>query len=91
MPSSELREHLDFDSIRNCIRRCRLRWFGYVERCSDDSMVKKCRDTVVEGQQRKGRPQKTCYHLDSDLRSLKIDHDLAQNEIEWKIAITKHV
>ena len=54
-PSSELRLHLGLDSIRNCIRRGRLRWFGHVERCSDDSMVKKCRDIVFEGQQRKGR------------------------------------
>ena len=43
-PSSELREHLDLDSIRYCITRGRLRWFGHVERCSVDSMVKKCRE-----------------------------------------------
>ena len=47
---------------------------------------------VVEGQQRKGRPQKTWYQVvDSDLRSLKIDRDLAQNQTEWKIAINKPV
>ena len=31
-PSSELRECLGLDSIMNCIRRGRLRWFGNVER-----------------------------------------------------------
>ena len=40
-PSSELRERLGLDSIRNCIRGGRLKWFGHVERCSDDSMMKK--------------------------------------------------
>ena len=60
-PSSELKEHLGLDSIRNCIRRSSLKWFGHVERCSDDSVVKKCRDIVTEGQQRKGRPRKTWY------------------------------
>ena len=58
-PSSEQRENLGLDSIRNCIRRGRLMWFGRVEKCSDDSVVQKYRDIVVEGQQRKARPQKT--------------------------------
>ena len=50
-----------------------------MERCSDDSVEKKCRNIVVELQQRKGRPRKTWYQvMDSDLRSLKIDRDLAQ-------------
>ena len=31
-----------------------MRWDA--ERCSDDSVVKKCRDIIVERQQRKGRP-----------------------------------
>ena len=51
-PSLELRECSSFNSIRNCIRRGRLRWFAYVGRCGDDSAVKKCSDIVVEGQQR---------------------------------------
>ena len=44
-PSLELKKRLGLDSnsIRNCIRRGRLRWFGDLERCSDDSTVKKCR------------------------------------------------
>ena len=75
-----------FQCGKNCIRRGRLSWFGHVERRIDDSAMKKCRDIVVEGQQRKGKPQKTWYQVvDSDLRSLKIDHDLAQNRTEWKI------
>ena len=45
---------LIFDCTRNCIRSGSLRWFGPGrERCSDDSVVKKCRDIVVEEQQRK--------------------------------------
>ena len=69
-PSSELRKHLGLDSIRNCIRRYRLSWFGHLQRCSDDS-VKKCRDIVVEGQQRKRKPSKSWYQVvDSDLISL---------------------
>ena len=45
---SELRECLFLDSIRNCIRRGRFWLYGHVERCSVESVVKKCRDTVVK-------------------------------------------
>ena len=48
----------------------------------------KYRDLVVKGQQRKDRPQKIWYQvMNSDLRSLKVDHELAQNQAEWKIGI----
>ena len=52
-----------------------------------------CRDIVAKRQQRKaGRPRKTLSQvMDSDLRYLKIDCDLAQNQTEWKIAIKKPV
>ena len=38
---SELRECLGLDSIRNYTRRDRWRWFDHVEKCNDDSLVKK--------------------------------------------------
>ena len=88
-PSSKLRECLGLNSISNC---CRLRWCGQVERCSDDSVVKICKDKVFEGPQRKGSPRKTWYQVVvSDLRSLKLDHDLAQNRTEWKIVNKKPI
>ena len=65
-PSSELGELLDLDSIKNCIRKGKLRRFDHVDRYSDDSMVKKCRDNiVVERQQNKGRPRKSRLHIKS--------------------------
>ena len=44
-------------SIRNCIQRGRLRWFGHVERMDRDSWVKKCREIVV-GLRGRGRSRK---------------------------------
>ena len=52
--------------------------FDCVKGCSDDTVVKKCRDIVVEGKWWKGRP----WVVDGDLRSLKIGCDLAQNWTE---------
>ena len=43
----ELRDHLWLISIRNCIQRCRLWWFGHVERMNNDSYVKKCVKVIV--------------------------------------------
>ena len=37
----------------HCIERGRLRWFGCVERCGNDCMMEKCRDIIVEGQQKR--------------------------------------
>ena len=47
------------DRIGNCIQIGRLRWVGYVERMDKDRWVKKCRDIVVEGRRRRGRPRKS--------------------------------
>ena len=55
-PSSELSECLGLDRIRDCIRKGRLILFGHVERCSDNVVMKKCRNIVVEWQQKKKRP-----------------------------------
>ena len=57
--SDELRTRLGLVSIRECIRRQRLRWFGHVERMDDGCCVKKCRDIIVEGHISRGRPRKT--------------------------------
>ena len=46
MSFDKFRDCLGLVSIRNCIQRSRVRWFGH----------KKCREIVVEGH----RPQKTC-------------------------------
>jgi hypothetical protein len=42
------------------MRRCRLRWFGHVERKSGHDWVSKCRDLVVEGVKGVGRRRKKC-------------------------------
>ena len=51
--SDDFRDLLGLVSIRNCIQRGRLRWFGHVERMGTDSLVKMCRETAVEGHRRR--------------------------------------
>ena len=86
--SDELRARLGLVSIRECIRRQRLRWFGHVERMDDGCCVKKCRDIIVEGHISRGRPRKTWDQVvKCDLRAKNIQADLAQDRLEWRKAI----
>src|SRR5580658_2503482 len=55
----ELRSRFGIESIVEVVRRNRLRWFGHVQRRSDDDWVKRCTMLEVEGRKPKGRPKKT--------------------------------
>ena len=41
-PNVELRDRLGLESISEVMRRCRLRWFGHVERMWAGSCVRRC-------------------------------------------------
>ena len=46
--SEELRERLGIKSIQDVVRQGRPRWYGHVERKSDEDWVKKCLNLGVE-------------------------------------------
>ena len=86
--SEELRQRLGVESIRECIRKGRLRWFGHIERREDSNWIKRCRDLVVDGPVSRGRPRKTWTQVvHEDLKQLGLDPALAQDRLEWKKAI----
>jgi hypothetical protein len=45
--------------VTNIVRCNRLRWFGYVERKTEDDWVKKYQSVEVEGKVGRGRGRKT--------------------------------
>ena len=47
--SEELRELLALEPVSLMIKKCRLVWFGYVERKDDNDWVKRCITWEVEG------------------------------------------
>ena len=47
--SEELRELLGLEPVSLMIKKCRLRWFGHVERKDDNDWVKHCIMWEVEG------------------------------------------
>ena len=58
-PSEELRNRLGIESISGVMRQMHLRWFGHIGRMDNDNWVSKCRNVVVDGARRRGRPRKT--------------------------------
>ena len=57
--SVDLYSLLGVQSVAGVVRRSRLRWFGHVERKSEDDWVSACRNVVVAGVRGAGRGRKT--------------------------------
>ena len=67
--SVDLYSLLGVESVAEVVRRGRLRWFGHVERKSEDDWVSACRNVVVAGVRCAGRGRKTwreCVKDDMD-------------------------
>src|SRR5437899_398898 len=90
--SEKLRCGLGIEGVEEVVRRGRLRWFGHVERKEADDWVSKCRNLVVVGGVRKGRPRKTwmeCVKEDMDECGLKKED--AQDRSLWRRLIVGNV
>jgi len=82
--SEDLLDRLGIESVAVVVRRSRLRWFGHVERMSEDNWVSACRAIEVEGS--KGR--KTWQEcVTEDMRRLGARRDMAQDCAVWRGAI----
>ena len=69
--SVDLYSLLGEQSIDVVVRQGRLRWFGHVERKSEDDWVSACRNVVVVGVRCAGRGRKTCYEcVKDDMKAL---------------------
>ena len=69
--SHELLDRLGIVGVAERVVRSRLRWFGHVERKSDDDWVSKCRS--VAGARRRGRGRKTWMEcVEEDMHRLRL-------------------
>ena len=74
--------------VEERVRKCRLRWFGHVERKSDDNWVSRCRRLIVEGQRGSGRGRKTWMEcVIEDMERLKLHKEDAQDRVVWRNGI----
>ena len=72
-------------SLDKVVRQGRLRWFGHVERKSEDDWVSACRNVVVAGVRGAGRRRKTWYEMcEEDMRELGLNAEWAVFRDMWR-------
>ena len=83
--SIELNERLGIEGVAEVVRRGRLRWFGHLERKNGEDWVSRCRELDVAGAKGRGRSKKTWSEcVKTDLRSLGLKKEWAQDRMEWR-------
>jgi len=84
--NQELLDRLGVDDVQSVVRRSRLRWFGHVERKSQDDWVSSCREIVVAG--KRGRGKKTWKEcVDEDMKEMGINRIDAKDSSLWRMGI----
>jgi len=83
--SDKLPSRLKVRSVFEVAGHNRLRWFGHVERKSDDDWVKKCQQLVVEGKTGRGRGVKSWLQcVRSYMKELGLTVDDVKGTQVWK-------
>ena len=83
--SVDLCSLLGVQSVDEVARRGRLRWFGHVERKSEDDWVSACRNVVVAGVRCAGRGRKTWYqYVKDDMKALSLHPEWAVFRDMWR-------
>ena len=63
----------------------RLRWFGHVERKTEDDWVKKCQSVEVEGKVGRGRGRKTWIeYIRGDMKNFNLCMDDVVDRDVWR-------
>ena len=83
--SVDLYSRLGVQSVDEVVRRGRLRWFGHVERKSEDDWVSACRHVVVAGVRGVGRGRKTWYEcVKEDMKELGLHAEWVVFRDMWR-------
>ena len=87
VPTVELRRRLGIEGVME-VRRCRLRWFGHVERKEVNDWVSACRNLEVAGSRGRGRPRVTWIaRLDGDMKDIELRSEMAMDQKKWRCGI----
>ena len=82
-PSVDMYSLRGVQSLKDLVRRGRLRWFGHLERRSVDNWVSACRKVEVAGTRCKGRKRKKeC--VDNDMEVLGLHPDWVVFRDMWR-------
>jgi len=84
LTSDNLLSRMKANAVFEVVIQNRLRWFGHVERKSDDDWVKKCQQLVVEGKAGRGRGRNAWLEcVRRDMRELGLGVDDARDRQIW--------
>ena len=62
-----------------------MRWFGHLKRMNEEDWVSRCREFEVAGAKNRGRSRKTWSEcVKTDIRSLGMKKERAQDRVEWR-------
>ena len=65
---------MKIEDVADVVRKCRLRWFGHLERKDVGDWVSACRNMVFPGKAGKDRPSKRWRDvLEDDLKKCRLD------------------
>ncbi len=86
--NAELRGRMGIEEISTVLRRNRLRWFGHVERKSDDDWVKRCMNWTTGKKGPRGRPKKKWIEvIRDDMKRMRGRRENAQDRVKWRKVI----
>jgi len=86
--SEELLSRVGVEPVDDVVRRGRLRWFGHVERKSEDDWVKRCLELEIAGKAGRGRSRKTWLEcVKGDMKDLGVCKADAKDRALWKVKI----
>jgi len=86
--SEELPSRIGEEPVGDVVRRGRLRWFGHVERKSEDDWVKKCLELEIAGKAGRGRCRKTWLEcVKGDMNDVGVCKADAKDRVLWKVKI----
>ena len=87
---NELREKLKLRSVQEHVKSSCLRWFGHLTRMNDERWPKIMLNYSAAGANPRGRPKKRWLdNINNDMKSLKINAEVAFDRYKWRKATQK--
>jgi hypothetical protein len=83
--NEDIRKTLGVTCITNKVREARLRWYGHVERASEDDSIKRVMRVDVKGRRSRGRQKKRWMDaIKQDFELLNLKREDTSNRVLWR-------
>jgi len=90
IPNEELRLRMGVESVKEALKRRRLRWWGHIERREESNWLKKCQNLEVTGKRPAGRPKKSWREVvKRDLKDWGLKEGWAMDRSQWRRALRR--